>query len=307
MKILLTGATGFIGSNIAKALLNQNYEVYATHRNSSSFEKCITFKDKINWINTDNSDWKAYIKSINLDQFIHAAWGGIEASDRNNWDIQISNFWFSKELFDLMKECGVKKVIGLGSQAEYGINYYPINEKSVSLPNDAYGSVKTLTANYMRNLFESSEHDWYWIRIFSVFGEGENDNWLIPTVISKLLKNELIPLTSCEQQYNFLYVKDFSNLLLSIINCDENKSGIYNICSNESISLKSLILQIANLMNVSQSLLLFGDIPYREGQNMNIMGDNSKFTNNFLVNEIDNIGLNKGLKKTIEYHKKKEL
>ena len=154
MKILITSATGFIGSNIAIALLNQNYEVYATHRNSSSFEKCITFKDKINWINTDNSDWKAYIKSIHLDQFIHTAWGGIEASDRNNWDIQISNFWYSKVLFDLMKECGVKKVIGLGSQAEYGINNFPVDENTVPMPNEAYGAIKNLTSNYLRNSFE---------------------------------------------------------------------------------------------------------------------------------------------------------
>ena len=58
MKILLTGATGFIGSNIAKGLLDKGYKVFATHRNSSSFEKCTHFQDKIIWINTDNADWQ---------------------------------------------------------------------------------------------------------------------------------------------------------------------------------------------------------------------------------------------------------
>jgi len=304
MKILLTGATGFIGSNIAKGLLEQGYKVFATHRTSSSFKKCIPFKDKINWINTDSPDWKEQIKAIKSDQIIHAAWGGIEAEDRNNWDIQIRNFWYSKELFDLAKECNTKKIISLGSQAEYGAYGFPVNEKTTPMPNDAYGAIKTLTANYLRNLFENTETDWYWIRIFSVFGIGENSSWLLPTVISKLVKNESIPLTSCEQQYNYLYISDFLKQFLAVVQCSENKSGIYNLCSSESIPIKNLLLQIANLMGLSSELLQFGAIPYRPGQNMYIAGDNSKFRKYFSINHETQIGLINGLKKTIEYYKK---
>jgi nucleoside-diphosphate-sugar epimerase len=218
MKILLTGATGFIGSNIAEKLLECHYEVYATHRYTSSFEKCTHFKDEINWINTETSDWKGLIKEIKPVQLIHCAWNGIELEDRNNWEIQLRNFWLSKEYFDLAKECGVRKVISLGSQAEYGTYDFLVNEETLPRPDNAYGSVKTLTANYLRNLFENTATEWYWILIFSVFGEGENEGWLIPTVISKLLKNETVPLTSCEQQYNYLYIKDLVAQILSVIN-----------------------------------------------------------------------------------------
>lgn len=304
MKILLTGATGFIGSNIAKVLLGKGYDIYATHRTLSSFEKCIQFKYKINWINTDNSDWKKQIKAIKPDQLIHVAWGGMEAGDRNNWDIQIRNFWYSKELFDIVKKCGVKKVIALGSQAEYGGYGFPVNETIPLMPNDAYGAIKTLTANYLRNLFENSATEWYWIRIFSVFGEGENIGWLIPTVISKLLKNEAIPLTPCKQQYNYLYITDFLTQFLSVVQCTENQSGIYNLCNSESITLKNLLLQIANLIGVSPQLLQFGAMPYRFAQNMLIAGDNSKFRKCFSVEDETQIGLINGLKKTIEYYKK---
>jgi len=307
MKILITGATGFIGSHIAKGLSDQGYEVFATHRTTSSFEKCLSYKDKIHWINTDNADWKEQIKAIKPNQLIHAAWGGIEAGDTNNWDIQIRNFWLSKEYFDLAKECGVKKVIALGSQAEYGAYGFPVNETTAPMPKDAYGAVKTLTANYLRNLFENTESQWYWIRIFSVFGEGENANWLMPTVITKLLKNELIPLTACEQQYNYLYVGDFINQILAVVSSTENKSGIYNLCHSESIALKDLLLQIADLIGVSQKLLQFGAVPYRSGQNMIIAGDNSKFRKYFPIDEARHIGLTNGLIKTINYHKNREI
>ena len=306
MKVLLTGATGFIGSNIAKSLLENGHQVYATHRTISSFEKCSSFIDKINWINTDLQDWKQQIKDINPDQLIHVAWGGIGAKERNNWDIQIKNFWFSKELFDLAKECGIKKVIGIGSQAEYGVYGYPINEETVPKPQDAYGATKTLTANYLRNLFENSQTEWYWIRIFSVFGEGENSEWLMPTVISKLLRKESIQLTPCEQKYNYLYIGDFLSNFMSVVNCLQNRSGIYNLCNKDSIELKELLLQIAEIMNISPEFLEFGKIRYRENQNMLIAGDNSKFINTFPSDLATSGRLREGLIKSIDYFKTKE-
>lgn len=304
MKILLTGATGFIGSNIAKSLLKRGDVVYATHRTNSIFEKCILFKDNINWINTDISGWKDQIKSIQVEQLIHVAWEGIEAEHRNNWDIQIRNFWLSKEYFDLAKDCDIIKVIALGSQAEYGAYSFPVNETTLPVPYDAYGALKTLTANYLRNLFENTNTSWYWIRIFSVFGEGENSNWLLPTVISKLLKNESIPLTSCEQEYNYLYIEDFLKQFLAIVQCNQNKSGIYNLCNAKTISLKDLLLELADLMNASKNLLHFDSIPQRPGQNMLIAGDNSKFRNSFSKKNDVSFELTNGLIKTIEYHKK---
>ena len=305
MKILVTGATGFIGSNVVKTLLEKGNEIVATHRTSSSFDKCIEFKDKIHWINTDQSNWKEQIMTLNIDQLIHFAWGGISVENRNNWEIQINNFWISKEYFDLANECKFKKVIAFGSQAEYGIYNFPVNETTLPIPNEAYAAVKLLTANYLRNIFKESKTEWYWIRIFSVFGEEENPDWLIPSTISKLLRKEPIELTLCEQKYNYLYVMDFINQLLAVVHSQKNKSGIYNICHNESISLKDLLMKITDLIGVSQNLLKFGVVPYRIGQNMLIAGDNSKFIKHFPDDRESFFGLNNGLKKTIDYHKNK--
>jgi nucleoside-diphosphate-sugar epimerase len=305
MKILLTGATGFIGSNIARILLDNDFEIYATYRSSSSFEKCIEFKKEIFWISTDIPEWKAQIRSIKPDQLIHVAWSGTNLENRNNWKMQTSNFWFSKEYFDIAKECDIKKVLAFGSQAEYGTYSEPVSEMTLPQPNDAYGAAKTLTAHYLRNLFENTNIEWYWIRIFSVFGESDNSNWLIPSVIIKLLGNESVKLTSCEQKYNYLYIKDFVNQLLSIVMCNENKSGIYNLCNSEPVILEELLLRIAQIMKVSQSLLRFGEIPQRSGQNMFISGDNSKFMTAFNKGGLNEyVGIDIGLKRTIEYLKK---
>jgi nucleoside-diphosphate-sugar epimerase len=303
MRVLLTGATGFIGSNIAKRLAADRHDVFATYRNTSSFEKCIQFKDKIHWINSDNAYWKEHIIVLKPDYLIHTAWGGIGSADRDDWSVQLSNFLKSKEYFDLALESGVKKIIALGSQAEYGRYNFPVNEETVPKPDDAYGAVKTLCANYLRNLCENTVTEWYWIRIFSVFGEGDHSDWLIPSVIDKLLKSETVQLTSCNQRYNYFYIEEFINRLFYIIECKEDKSGIYNICNSESIIIRDLLLKIADLIGVSPSLLQFGKINQRAGQNMSMEGDNSKFRNSFYTDSGFS-AFTDGLIKTIEYLKK---
>lgn len=303
-KILITGATGFIGSNIAKGLIKLGYDVFATFRTASSFDKCLEIKKNINWINTDTPDWKENIRSIKPDQLIHVAWKGIDFENRNDWEIQLSNFQMSRQFFDLAKEIEVKKVISFGSQAEYGLYNYPVNELTSTIPVDAYGTIKLLTSNYLRNLFVNTETEWYWIRVFSVFGEGDNPLWIIPSVISKLLQKEPVQLTSCEQKYNYLYINDFVNQLLSVVECYENKSGIYNLCNAESISLKELLIYIAKLMNVSTDLLQFGALPMRLTQNILITGDNRKFVDSFRRTGNEFFGLRDGLKRTINYQKK---
>jgi nucleoside-diphosphate-sugar epimerase len=304
MKILVTGATGFIGSNIVKELFNLGHEIYATHRTSSSFQKVIALKSKVNWINTDSKNWKETIKASKIDQLIHVAWGGIEAGDRNNWDLQIKNFSLSKDYFDLAKECGFSKVIGFGSQAEYGLYDLPSSELTLPKPNDAYGAVKLMTYNYLRSIFLDSETAWYWIRVYSVFGDGENPQWLIPSVISTLLKKEDLRLTECEQEYNYLHIEDFVNYFIAIVEDDQNQSGVYNICNKQTIILKDLLNKIAEILQVSSRYLKFGVIPYRNPQSMFISGTNSKFMNYFpKYQELEN-NLTDGLIKTIRLYKK---
>lgn len=152
MRVLITGATGFLGSNISKLLIIKGITVYATYRNTSNFIRCESFKKDINWINTDDCNWKEYFININIDILIHTAWQGVESKDRDNWDIQLSNFKFSKDIYDVAKAARVKKIITLGSQAEYGIYDELIDENAITIPNDAYSSVKLLSLYFLEIL-----------------------------------------------------------------------------------------------------------------------------------------------------------
>ncbi|MEI7898225.1 MAG: NAD(P)-dependent oxidoreductase [bacterium] len=295
--VLITGTTGFLGSNITRSLVEKGYKVYATHRNHSSFKRCKDFYDSITWINTEKVNWKELYSEIKIDIFIHTAWQGVSANERDNWEIQLSNFKFSTEVYELAKRSGTKKIITLGSQAEYGIYKEKVNENDTPIPINAYGSVKLLTLYFLRNFATDNEIDWYWIRVFSVFGTNEDENWLIPTAINNLLQGRQIALTDGLQKYDYLHSDEFVNNLFKVIECDSNHSGIYNLCSGVGIEIRSLLNKLSQFIPGSEQLLNFGTIPYRKNQNMFMVGDNTKFVSKF--GNIYRTDLETNLRKTI--------
>lgn len=289
MKIIITGATGYIGSHIAKNLIDSGHKVYATCRDKSNFERCNPFIKEIIWINQDTNGWKEILKDTDLDLLIHTAWAGVSTSDRDNWDMQMTNFSYSKLIFELALRLHVKKIICLGSQAEYGEFKAKVDEAKVTYPLDAYGAVKLLTLNYLRNLAGKQSFKWYWLRVFSIIGLNENNSWLLPQVMNKLLQGQVIELTEGHQSYDYLYMDDFVSRLNKVIECDKDNSGVYNICSGREVEICQLLLLIAEKLNVSNSLLKFGAIPYRKNQNMSMVGCPDSFDNEFGYLSIDSL------------------
>jgi nucleoside-diphosphate-sugar epimerase len=300
-RVLLTGATGFIGSHFAHHLINAGYKIIATKREQSDFSRVQDIRNEIIWINTNHENWDKKIIENRPDILIHTAWEGVKASDRNDWKLQSGNYDFSMHLFNLCIEGGVKKVIALGSQDEYGIYSGRINELYLPQPADAYGTAKLSTSHYMRIICQGKNIPWYWLRVFSVFGPDENPSWLLPQVIRSLTLNKPIALTPGEQSYDFMYISDFIQNVSLILNKSDNNSGIYNLGSGEAISIKALLSKLPKLLSVSENLLQFGKIPYRQVQSMHMESDSEKFRKEFgriIARDIDS-----ALNETVEYYK----
>lgn len=286
MKILITGASGFIGSHITENLIKEGHQVYAICRTQSNFDKCNPFKNKVTWLNQDHEGWELKLNDVQIDQFIHTAWAGVTAAERNDWTLQLTNFEFSKSMIDLAIRLNAKKLICLGSQAEYGLYNYKVTEEHVPEPTDAYGAVKLLTLYYLQNVASKNNLSWYWLRIFSVIGENENKSWLLSLVIDKLLSGEEIELTPGEQFYDYIYIADFIHALNQIITCNSDLSAVYNICSGRPVKIKHLLLLVAEKLQVSASVLKFGAISYRKNQNMYMVGSPERFETMFGQQEL---------------------
>lgn len=270
--ILLTGITGFLGSHIAENLIANNIKVIGLKRKDSDVWRCEGFKDKIQWVDIDEKGFfKDELTNCSFDTVIHGAWIGVESNSRDNWNEQSKNISFLVSLLEVAKIVGVKKFIFLGSQAEYGNIDGKISEDHKTNALNAYGSIKLACLEIVKTFCVTNDINWIWLRLFSLFGEKENKNWLIPSLIKSMLTDKQMDFTPGEQKYAYLYVKDFAAIMNKIITMPV-ESGIYNISSNETRTIKSLVEDIRDYIN-PEFILNFGTLNYRDNQSMHMEGD----------------------------------
>lgn len=273
-RILLTGATGFLGSHIANKLIASGHRLMLSRRDQSDFSRCTDFKTKAEWVNLNASTWEADVEQFKPDIILHTAWQGVVAGNRENWRLQIENLFLQQQLLDIAKKIHVETFIGFGSQAEYGEINKPPEETDPTNATTAYGIIKLAALQIIRSFCEQNHINWIWLRLFSIFGENESEQWLIPSTIKKIKKNQMMALTPGEQQMAYIYVKDLTEIISNIINTGI-PSGVYNLSGNHPVSIKDLVTKIKDLVNPDYPLV-FGDIPYRPNQPMMVMGNTNK-------------------------------
>jgi nucleoside-diphosphate-sugar epimerase len=275
VKILITGGSGFIGSHLVKLFISAGYEVASTKRNSTSYWRLEHEKKNIRWINISNKNWKEKVVDFNPVYIIHCSWDGVTANQRENDNIQLSNFSFLIELLEICNLIKPKKFITLGSQAEYGFFDHTVKENYIESPTNMYGHTKLISKHTVEFYCNKNNIEWIWLRLFPFFGENESFEWFIPMITKKILLGELIEMTPGEQEYAYLYVGDFAVWMKKIV---ENKieKGVYNISSMTFISLKKLVYKICKYLNKPQDNIKFGAISYRSNQSMLMCGNIEK-------------------------------
>lgn len=301
-KVLITGITGFLGSHIAENLVSNDIAVIGLKRKGSNIWRCQDFANKIHWVDIDDEGlFKEELKRHSFDTIIHGAWIGVESNDRDNWIVQSKNIPFLVELLDVAKEVGTEKFIFLGSQAEYGNIDGKISEEDKTQALNAYGSIKLACLEIVMTFCNTNDINWIWLRLFSLFGERENENWLIPSLIQSMVNENQMDFTPGDQKYAYLYVKDFA-LLMNKLLVMSIQSGIYNISSNKTRTIKSLIEDIRNSVNPN-FVLNFGALKYRNNQSMHMEGDILKLSSQ--IGEIEFTDYTIALQNTIKYYLKK--
>ena len=300
MRAFVTGASGFIGSYIVKALVDDGHEVLCLKRPTSNLEGLEAYVDRVNWIN-NTDDWKAAFRDFKPFIIYNLAWNGVAAADRVIWEKQVCNVAMQQELLDLALETGCKKIVGTGSQSEYGDFETKIDESCPVKPKTAYAAVKAGSLIIMKSFCEINNIDWYWFRLFPVFGPHEADNWLIPSLIKNIMIQDHMDLTPGDQKLAYLYVGECAKAIEMAIYA-EGKSGVYNVCSDNPMALKTLVTKIRDKINPNFKLN-FGALQYRYGQSMYMEGDTTALRSN--IYNLNTSDFDEKLELTIDYYLKK--
>ena len=255
-KVVITGAAGFAGYSTTIELLNRGYEVYAVLRPGSVHnDRLFRCNTHLHCIELDCSEFKNIAHHIDCkcDYFYHLAWFG----GRDDFHAQLFNIEHTLKALESASELCCDRFIGIGSQAEYGIYDGIITEDILPKPINSYGAAKLSSLYLSQRRAEQLGIEWIWGRVFSLYGDYEPEGRLFPDLIRALKDNMPLQLSSCEQCWDYLHVKDGAAAIASL--GDEGHSGeIYNIASGKYKPLKEFVEEAKYILK-SSSYLEYGE------------------------------------------------
>lgn len=281
-KVLITGATSFIGIHLIKKLLNK-YKIIAIVRPNSPKIELLPECTNLIKVKLNMNEYYKIPELIydDIDIFIHFAWDGTRGNKRNDGLLQEKNYNYSVMALESAIKLNSKVFMSAGSQAEYGPwnKEYKLSEDEVAKPNTEYGKNKLKFYNKAIKVCEENNIRFIEPRFFSLYGPGDFEGTMVISMLKKMLSGEDCNLTEGIQKWNFLYIEDAISGLERLMESKSGK-GIYNFGYGESHQLKDYIKKMHELTK-SKSKLNFGVISYPSTGIVNI---------NPCVDKLKNIG-----------------
>lgn len=257
-RVIITGASGFIGFALVKKYLDLGYEVYALVRKDTSKIQLLN-NDKLKVIHCDMEHFSLLDKKISVkgfDAFIHLAWQGVANEDSRNTDVQLANVIYSCDAIRVAKRIKCQKFIFAASIMEYEV----IKLMETEIPADPRNIYRTakIAAHYLTRIIANELSIEYNAVILSnVYGKGEISNRFINLTLRKMLKGEEIKFSAATQLYDFIYIDDAINMIICIAEKGVNNRNYY-IGSMKPKVLKDYIFDMRDCVNTS-SELKFGE------------------------------------------------
>jgi UDP-glucuronate decarboxylase len=259
-KVLLTGATGFIGRHAIDGLIRRGYEVHAisrVHADSSA---------NVHWHNVDmfnSMQVENIFKIVRPSHLLHFAWNVEHKSYMNS----VENFRWVESSMDMLssfKENGGIRAVFAGTCAEYDWRYGYLTETLTPChPSSNYGICKNSLNALVDAFCLSSGMSAAWGRIFFLYGPYEAEQRLVASTVKSLLEDKPALCTHGEQYRDFLYVEDVADAFCALL--DSSIIGPVNIASGEPMKIRELVQMIADIIG-KRELLNMGAIASREGE-----------------------------------------
>jgi nucleoside-diphosphate-sugar epimerase len=267
MKMLVTGAGGFIGAAVVAEALRSGYEVVGTIRPGGSERRLAAFKSHFHLVRIDLRDLArvdTMMSEFRPGVVVHAAWSGVGNTNRSD-RLQISdNIESSCRLLEAAAVHGASRFIGIGSQGEYGLFDRKISEDDLPRPTSLYGAAKLAVHCLTRQLAAQAGLSYAWVRIFSTYGPGDNPHWLIPVLIDQMLDGHRPRTTLGEQLWDYLFIDDLAKAVISIA-VRSAAQGVFNLGSGRPIRIRAVVEKVRDLI-APELELVFGEIPYGPDQ-----------------------------------------
>ena len=277
MKVLVTGANGYIGRHVVKSLLDIGHEVIACDLHVSDIDnRADVIKE-----NLFGDVTNIFERLGSPDVCIHMAWrdGFVHNSPSHIGDLS-AHYKFLTAMID----GGLKHLAVMGTMHEVGYWEGAIDENTPCNPLSMYGIAKNALRQAMMLYCKNNECTLYWLRAYYILGDDTRNH----SIFAKLLQADkegkpLFPFTTGKTKYDFITVDELANQI-AIASTQDDVTGIINCCSGNPVSLADRVEQYIKDNHLSIKLD-YGKFPDRPYDSPIIYGDNKK------IQEILNHGI----------------
>ncbi len=266
-KLFLTGATGLIGKELYKPLIENGFEVYAL-----TIDDVTPQIPNFTWLKGnlfDDAKLADFFAQIHPEYLLNMAWC-------TSGDYQTSNLNFDfvragLSLLDNFAANGGKRAVFAGTCLEYAPKNTPIKESDILSPSCIYAYCKHALHILAEQFCLKNNISFAYGRIFYVYGKNEHPKRLTASIINRLKEGEKVQINHAQLKKDYLYTKDIASAFVKLLNCEV--TGSVNICSGKEISLEQFARAIASRLG-KENLLNLCNLP--TDQPLSIVGDNMR-------------------------------
>ena len=275
--LLITGATGMIGSAIVREAIKDGFDITCIVRCNSPRIKNLPLNANVRIVECNIDEYSSLEIERPHDVFIHLAWDKTTVGGRDDVDCQLANIRYTLDAVRIAKKCGCSVFIGAGSQAEYGVKNISLSSDLPTDPESGYGIAKYTAGKLSFLLCQQLGMRFNWIRVLSLYGENDGENTLISYCIRELKAGRSPELTKCDQIWDYLHCEDAARAFLAV-----SKHGVdgkfYPLGSGTGRKLSEYLEDIRNAINTNVELGL-GMKDYYPHQPMYLVADISELQN----------------------------
>lgn len=275
-RILVTGATGFIGNYVIPQLLQRNCDVIATSVQEAKARQCSWFP-KVTYVPFNLEQFDPAVDYYEFfgrpDAMIHLAWEGLP-NYKAAFHTEV-NLPRHRALLQNLVAHGLPDLTVTGTCFEYGMQEGPLQEDMPVYPHNPYARAKDELRKYLQELQQQHPYLLKWVRLFYMYGRGQSPNSLLSQLEAALAKNEpVFNMSGGEQVRDFLPVEKVAANIVSIA-LQSAVTGVINCCSGQPVTVKQFVEDYLKKHHATISLNL-GYYPYPDYEPMRFWGDVTK-------------------------------